>query len=924
MTQVSNIRKKIRHVLDVEKKQLLRLSVFLSEKIEPENILEASRLEHKSEKDKTKRAVIRNLIATVHLNASRIDEALNESLPTAEDGALPNTVRAHAFGTASQILMAKEQYTQAGAYIKKALALCEDKDSPIFAFVLNIIGSIHLRRQKHHLALEYYKLYLETARRAGDKRQEVAALNNIALSYDNLGREEEALAPFLETRRIGEEEDNTSALALAMHNLGGYYLDQDKLDKALSESEGAYQIYRKLKFEWMYANCLNDIAEIYRRLGKLDIAFDMASNALDVAEKHGQKRFLSLSHMRLASILADKKNPLAKEHFEKSIRYYQEQMPETEGEGIEYAFLGYGKLKTLIGDEDGPEYIQRAEEILYKRPKRKRVRRALEKIKTLRETLPEGVLPPQEQIFEEVQKERDNFKKVLEISKAINLETELEKLLEQVLDTAIDTSGAERGFVALIENGSWEVACQRNFFTEIEKDPDYRAIDEILTKVSKDGSVFTVGDLLQRDSLGGVPSENVRALRGVFAFPLVTKERIMGSVYLDSRFAILDLSPGMVGFISTLMEQAAHIVDKTRLYDEVRELSKRRGEKIVKQSAELEHTRHELEKKQKELEFRFSYKNIIGRGAKMQELFRLLDKIVETDLPIYIYGESGTGKELVAKAIHYNGARKEKYFVAINCASIPESLFESELFGYEKGSFTGADSAKIGLFETADGGTIFLDEVANMSMPMQQKLLRVLQEKEVRKIGASTPKKIDVRIITASNVDLRDMANEGSFRQDLFYRLKVLSIKLPSLKERKEDIPLLVDHFWEIASGSRLQHEDENVREILSALMDYDWPGNVRELENEIHRLSSLCGGIPDVKYLSENITRSTRSGKSADLMETEEDVLPLDEMEIKLIQSALAKAGGNKAKAARLLGIPRTSFRNKLRKYKLEATEKR
>jgi two-component system response regulator PilR (NtrC family) len=386
------------------------------------------------------------------------------------------------------------------------------------------------------------------------------------------------------------------------------------------------------------------------------------------------------------------------------------------------------------------------------------------------------------------------------------------------------------------------------------------------------------------------------------------KDKVIGVVYLDSRYAPVDLLRHEVNFMNILMEQAALIVDKARLYEKVRALSEKRGEK-------LEQTRFDLEQKQQELELRFSYKNIIGKSPKMQNLFQLLDKLVVTELPVYIYGESGTGKELIAKAIHYNGPRKKKHFVALNCATIPETLLESELFGYEKGAFTGADTPKKGLFEIASGGTFFLDEIGNMSEAMQEKLLRVLQEKEIRRIGGKRPIRINTRIISASNRNPQELIEAGKLREDLFYRLNVLAVELPGLRERKEDIPLLVEHFWEKATKAPLWSVKEEKRaflKVLMVLMNYDWPGNVRELENEVYRLALLGDSRLNVNCLSAPILKDSAQKQIPQHVTT----LSLKEMEKTLIKAALQEAKGNKARAARILGIPRTSLIDKIVKY--------
>jgi DNA-binding NtrC family response regulator len=301
------------------------------------------------------------------------------------------------------------------------------------------------------------------------------------------------------------------------------------------------------------------------------------------------------------------------------------------------------------------------------------------------------------------------------------------------------------------------------------------------------------------------------------------------------------------------------------------------------------------------------FEKIIGKSKNMKEVFQLVRDAAKGNSTILIYGESGTGKELVARAIHSQSHRKNNLFVTVNCAAIPENLLESELFGYEKGAFTGAFERKLGKFEVADGGTLFLDEISSLPKFMQGKLLRALQEKEIERIGNPKPIKVDVRIIAATNRDLKEEVKKNKFREDLFYRLNVIPIVLPPLRERSEDIPLLINHFLE-KFNKQLQKKVKGLtKAALKALEVYDWPGNIRELENLIERLVVLGKSeLIDVDALPPEI-----SGKR----EGEEDLsdLPLKEATLKFeadfIQRVIEKAGGNKTKAAKMLGIHRNTL---------------
>ncbi|MBZ5502901.1 MAG: sigma-54 dependent transcriptional regulator [Acidobacteriia bacterium] len=316
-----------------------------------------------------------------------------------------------------------------------------------------------------------------------------------------------------------------------------------------------------------------------------------------------------------------------------------------------------------------------------------------------------------------------------------------------------------------------------------------------------------------------------------------------------------------------------------------------------------------------QLRTRPGFGGLIGTSAKMQRVYRLIEKVSQHNYPVLILGESGTGKELVARSIHFLGPRSNKPFVPVDCSTLVPTLIESELFGYVKGAFTGAVQSKMGLMEAAGSGTLFLDEIGDLPVDLQAKLLRALQEKEVKPVGSTDRVAISTRIIAATNRDLEASVRQGQFRQDLYFRLNVVQIKLPPLRERKSDIPLLVNAFLEKFSdphGSvRVISEEATAR-----LLAYDWPGNVRELENAMERAVALGSGpILHVGDLPSNLQYGT-----GDRMPQRDELLPLEELERRAIFHALRDAGGDKLAAARLLGIGKTTLYRKLKQYEAES----
>jgi len=324
-----------------------------------------------------------------------------------------------------------------------------------------------------------------------------------------------------------------------------------------------------------------------------------------------------------------------------------------------------------------------------------------------------------------------------------------------------------------------------------------------------------------------------------------------------------------------------------------------------------------------QLRKKYRFENFVGDSRPIQEVFELIEKVADTDSTILITGESGTGKELIAKAIHYNSHRRDNPMVVINCGAIPEELLESELFGHEKGAFTGAHKARMGRFELANGGTIFLDEIGDMSPNLQVKLLRVLQEQQFERVGSTRTIGVDIRVIAATNQDLFSAVNKGKFREDLYYRLNVIPIHVPPLRERRSDTPLLVDFFMKKFTQERQKHVKGFTQESMDTLFQYDWPGNVRELENLVERVIILADGEEiGLDDIPESIRQRAKRMESFGVAMPKGDI-PFDhaveEYEKKLILQALEETNWVKTKAAKLLKMNRTTLIEKMKKKSLQ-----
>jgi DNA-binding NtrC family response regulator len=342
---------------------------------------------------------------------------------------------------------------------------------------------------------------------------------------------------------------------------------------------------------------------------------------------------------------------------------------------------------------------------------------------------------------------------------------------------------------------------------------------------------------------------------------------------------------------------------------------------VVYKALEMRALRDENRQLKEALGRRYEYDNIIGRSEAMQEIFATIERVAPTRATVLLAGESGVGKDLIARAIHFHSPRRDRPLVKINCSALPENLMESELFGYEKGAFTGAVGSKPGKFEQADTGTVFLDEIGDVPAAIQVKLLRILQEREFERLGSNVTRHIDVRVIAATNQDLRAALEQGTFREDLYYRLNVVPMNIPPLRERKQDIPFLANHFLrKLAPDSG--HAVEGISDAaMEKLVGYHWPGNVRELENVIERALILCRSsqleADDIKLEMAPRSRPSNDSNQHHFLP---DGMTLDQYEQELIREALRRADGNKSQAARLLGLTRNALRYRLTQMGLEA----
>ena len=489
-------------------------------------------------------------------------------------------------------------------------------------------------------------------------------------------------------------------------------------------------------------------------------------------------------------------------------------------------------------------------------------------------------------VYDTLSLSKEQFQSLFNATKLINTTEGFKKLLNKVMDIAVESVGAERGFIVLMDDiGGLEVKVARNIDqSDIGENVEisFSAVKNVVEK----GEAIITTNAKKDPRLKDASSVMLYNIISIIAVPLLSRGNIIGAIYLDTRTSNRVFTEEHLEFLKAFSEVAAIAIENVHFREQLQRenilLKQRIGE-------------------------RYSPNEVIGKSKKMQEIMEIVSRVSVSDIPVLLEGESGTGKELIARTIHYSGIRRNSKFVPVYCGGFPENLLESELFGYKKGAFTGAVENKPGLFEEADGGTFFLDEISEVPLNIQVKLLRVLEEGKFRRLGETKERQVDVRIISATNKELLKLVQENKFREDLYYRIKVVKVSLPPLRERKEDIPVLVHHFVKkYSSGNK-----KISKKAIQIMMKYKWPGNVRELENVISYAVVMSQG-----------DEITEKDLPAELYSEIDEKLPenlnLNILEQRAIKNALKLAKGNKTLAAKSLGISKRTLLNKIKQYEI------
>jgi len=470
-----------------------------------------------------------------------------------------------------------------------------------------------------------------------------------------------------------------------------------------------------------------------------------------------------------------------------------------------------------------------------------------------------------------------NLNALLKISRVVHAIRDLEELQAQLLDLIFEVIPAGRGAILLTEGAGLEFNCLYARTRQAGQPQLVRVSRTIARQVMKDNVAILGVDVAASGALRDVESLADSEVRSLLCVPLTVFQRVIGCIYLDSTNATNRLQEDHLQLVAAIAGISAVALDNARRL----------------QWLEQENQRLSTEVRQEQ--------SLVGEGARMKEIFQFLARVAPTESTVLIEGESGTGKELAARALHRNSHRASKPFVAINCAAIPETLLESDLFGHERGAFTGAAVQKKGRLEVAEGGTVFLDEIGELAPALQVKLLRVLQEREFERVGGTHTIKVDIRVIAATNRDLNEAVRQGEFRQDLYYRLAVVRLTMPPLRERREDIPMLARHFLQKCAKRSKVKPKPVAREAMAALVNYEWPGNVRELENAIER-ALVMGSAETVRL--EDLPESLLEQESPAEMHEGKYHASVKELKKQLILDAVEQTGGNYVEAAGILGV--------------------
>ncbi len=934
-----------------------------------------SALAEVSHYENSEAAAVLNELALAHLavgESEQAEESARKALSLVDKSA-DRQALSYSYHILGLIEMNRKRYDEAIEYNLKSMELKEALgDTKGIAGSRINLGILYWNKGMYEEAVDSYKKSLNLALKTGDIAFAARTHNNIGLVEISRGRWEEASIHLNESLAVFERLNDRTALGHLCLNLGSVREKQGRWPDALSLTERSVTLFEEMGQQVNLASALQTAGKLHLMLGNMDLAEARLKKAVLLAERLGKPMsqassllYLGYYYMEVfqwkkalnclsrslliceeqgaSEMLPTVKATLAeaytgKADFENARRFAEEALQGgieqddpaqiassqyalallsvAEGDelaaednftkaldGMKNLGLKYEMARTLLeagkwkirlwrnsrrNDDFSAacSYLRDAEAIFKDLSAMRDLEQVHQASVDLVEKLSSETLAPSTR--------EDQLKTIYEVSEVINSIFNLEDLLNRVIDLVIHLLDAERGVLMLTDEktGKLKVAAGRKIDSSTIEDAS-QISTSVLDRVTDKRKPVMSGNALVDSRFSRSKSVLNHQIKSLLCVPLTVRDRVIGTIYVDSR-----VSPDLFTredelFLESLANLIAVAIENSKHHRELHE--------------ERDHLRLEVRKK-------YHYKNLVGATEQMKNLYDLIDRVSKSDSNVLILGETGTGKELVARAIHYSSKRADGKFVTVVVSALPEPLLESELFGHKKGSFTGAISDEKGLFEEADGGTIFLDEIGDAPLSVQSKLLRVIEEGETRRVGDTAHRKVDVRVLCATNRNLAEDVKKGRFREDLYYRLNVISISIPPLRERKKDISLLAEHFLSVygeRTGKRLRGIG---KEAMDYMMNYDWPGNVRELENCIERAVVMT---KSEKIEAEDLYP---------LFGKRTDRLPLrelkDDMEKTRILEALARNRGNVTRAAKELGIHRQQLQRLMRKYSLRREE--
>ncbi len=845
-----------------------------------------------------------------------------------------------------------KDYASAERYYRKALAVASSAGDHDRVNISSMNLSVLLQEMGDYgRAIASYEEALGMAFRSQN-------LGVLARMYTNLGNIHRYLGMLQKARDFAERavelaDRMNQQLDRGLNRMlaGEVLLLEGRVDEARTLLDEAAQLFAGAGAADEGLEAAIDRIDLLVAMERLDEACETAMEAVDRA------RQLKLDNHRLRAILGAARALLLRNGTAdpgEAVRLLQEAeglMQATGNPELEFRLLklltqGYGALGEA---ELASATLQRAEgalatlrqkipedyqSVFFNRPDRKRELAEFSNLSSRMVQLAQTVSPVGGVSIQSMYVGRPRWvTELIRMNERLVTEQDVDKLLEKLIDVVVDLSGAERGFVLLRTGAGLDAVVARNMDREAIRRSRSKFSTSIARKVLETGRQVRLEDAIEADDFRSKESVMALRIRSVVCLPVMGRDGPIGAMYLDNRFRPGVFSESVMEMLSAFTEQAAIAIQIGRLLsgyrtslseleksqEEVKRLNEELKERVQVQELVIEQKTRELARQQSELEDRFQFASIVGRSAPMRSMFAMMSRVMDTHVPVLVLGESGSGKELVARALHYEGPRRKEKFVSINCAALPDTLLESELFGYMEGAFTDARREKKGLFSLADKGTLMLDEVGDMSLTMQAKLLRVLQEGELTPLGGEQPIRVDVRLVCATNRDPKLLVRDGKFRQDLYYRLDVVSIRVPPLRDRKEDISLLVEHFLtDYAERNKVPRPRMSLQ-AMQVLLAYGWPGNVRELQSVVTTSAVFAeGGQITLQSLQAKPEVFGTRGPGGDSLPLA-DTLDLRELEKRALAAALIKVEGNKQQAARLLGISRRALYNKLDAYKMD-----